>query len=1216
MPDCETCRTPLELRGTRSFCPACLLREMSGESEDELGNDVATVIMPDLVTVEMPQLPRYSMIEKLGEGGFANVFRALQLEPVRREVAVKVLKLHVATSNVLARFTAERQTLARMEHPGIARFWDAGETVLGQPFFAMELVRGEPVTSYCDRYALDLKERLEIFMSICDAVQHAHEKGVLHRDLKPTNILVAGVGAEREVKIIDFGIAKALEITPETGEDNLRTSMHQTVGTPGYMSPEQSAWGAHHVDARSDLYALGVVLYELITGYTPLQIERRVNEEARHRPHALHITVASHLAQRLRLTKTQRRDLDAITGKALETDSACRYASAAALADDVQRHLHDEPVLAGEKSWTYVMEKFTRRHRSLVISSSVALLAILGGFTVSTILYLKEQQARAQSEAMQRDLRLSLSRADFAMAQRYKQEGDYQSAVACLTRALRHDAEFDAAAVDLQMLLTQEDSPQPARAAIPIEPAWGEVVDGAVSASGLVLAVVFKAEQVRRLMLYQYVDEAWQRREIELKAPPLHVALAASGSVLGIADEAQQVRLISITDDMPERQWQAPTAVTAFALSVLRGVATVGCQDGTVWQMGVLEESPPKQIGCIAGAVTQLSLGAQGNGVIAAGSTGEVWHLIATDAGEDRLLLKLPAAVTALAVTQSSGIVAAGDQLGSVACYRGEGIEPMPVTKLHQAAVTALTLMNNGTSLISAGGVRDLRVMWYDMATRAHLKPPFESAGTVRRIMVSRGTEEALIVSADSSLRVWRQTGDATVTVRRPQRARFVAMSTSGRCMAVQRDLGTALEVLLLSQHATLGMILHPGGGYVPVAQQLRPAAFAADGSTLVAVDQFANAVLWEASRAELRGEARWQSPALCLTQPTIGPMLAALKDGSLIEVKTDGSAPVTRVPAMPEVPWVLAAISADGRGAAWATASTEEQQASRVRVWWADSDRTEEWQVERLSALAVSAVNRVVGFGLGNGHVRVRADGETRPSYLPLHQSRVTSLAFSADGRALITASTDGTAAVWNARVLTPMTDYFRMGDEVLKCTFSGDSQRFACATEHDVVVGDVAARALYGQPFHLRRFGGTLTLNHTGTRLAYNIESGEVIVQDIAAAPETPAPEWFLHMADTYVSRRMTQQDAIELTDHPGLAALRPIVPQSEPGETWNVFARWLFTHSGLRQLTPWSTLTLNEYLDALNTRPGFATQFERRRLNPFRYREKENEPTVQLP
>ena len=206
MPECEVCQTTLETKGSRTFCPACMLRGLMEEPDVE----AETQITEAPAVGDMPRVPRHSMIEKIGEGGFANVYRALQREPVKREVAIKVLKPQIASYHVLARFETERQTLARMEHPGIARLWDSGVTMHGQPFFAMELVRGEPVTAYCENNHLTLDERLEIFRSICEAVQHAHEKGVLHRDLKPSNILVAGAGSERVVKIIDFGIAKAL----------------------------------------------------------------------------------------------------------------------------------------------------------------------------------------------------------------------------------------------------------------------------------------------------------------------------------------------------------------------------------------------------------------------------------------------------------------------------------------------------------------------------------------------------------------------------------------------------------------------------------------------------------------------------------------------------------------------------------------------------------------------------------------------------------------------------------------------------------------------------------------------------------------------------------------------------------------------------------------------------------------------------------------------
>ncbi len=1214
MPECDICQTPLEKRGEQLFCPACLLRDMMGDDEAE----AETVITPAPPSGEMPRVPRYSMIEKLGEGGFANVYRAQQREPVRREVAVKVLKPNVASFHVLARFEAERQTLARMEHPGIARLWDSGVTMHGQPFFAMELVRGEPVTSYCERYTLDLRERLEIFMSICDAVQHAHEKGVLHRDLKPTNILVAGIGTEREVKIIDFGIAKALEVTPETEEDSRMTSMHQTVGTPGYMSPEQSAWGAHHVDVRSDLYALGVVMYELLAGFTPLQIERRSSPEARHRPHALHITPCSQLPQSLLLTKTQRRDLDAITLKALEMDSTLRYASAAAFADDVRRHLHDEPVLAGVRSWTYVMEKFTRRHLPFVVSASVTLLAVVAGFTASTILYIKEQKARTRAqdtqlvvESREAELRRTLSRADFAAAQQFKSAGEAQSAVACLTRALRQDPEFKAAAADLQMMLIQDDTPQPVEKVIPLDPAWGEALENfaAVSAGGHVLAVVFQGEEKQRLMLFRHQLGEWQRREISLQARVTAIALAASGNMLALAEEGQDVRLLRSGDATFEKKWTPPSPITAFTVSTVSELTAVGCKDGSVWFLSG-GELPPRRLGAVMGEVTHLHIDQKEHWVIAAGKGGEVIRMEKGPTEQSTLLLKLPGEISALSLASNALLVAAGDALGNVACCSAHGEVLLAEKRLHETRVTALAIATSQsqTSLVSAGGARDLRVRWTDLKTGAEVKVPVESAGAIKRLVMARGTDGAVIVNADASVRMWRKAGEGALTVRKPQRARLLAMSSQGRCMAVRRDLGKSLEVLQLPQDPLFGMVVDRSVGALPGLKGRECAAFFADGKTMAESNGVGLASLWDAGKASALGTAQWPQPALALMPRADDKLVAALTDGSLIEVVADGSKPVTRVPAMSEVVWTLAGISPDGRAAVWATSSPDLQQQCRLRVWWEGDAMPSEMKAERISSVAVHSGTRTIALGLGNGYVRIVHEGdETSGTFIPLHQSAVTSLAFSPDGQALITGSTDRTAAVWDARRLTPLTDAFRLGEPVQRVVFSGDGQRFACAANNQVVVGDLAARALIGQPFELPNLGRTLALNHDGTRVAFALGGGNTFIHDIAPVPTTAVPTWFLKLADTYVSRRMTAQGTIEVTDHPGLAALRQLPPENEDNE-WHRFSTWMFTHTGLRQLTPWSELTLVEYLNEVKKRSPLTRELENRRLRTLLYHERE--------
>lgn len=1217
MLECEVCHTPLEKRGSGVFCPACVLRDLMDESDVE----AETEITPAPAAGDMPRVPRHSMIEKIGEGGFANVYRAMQREPVKREVAIKVLKPQIASYHVLARFETERQTLARMEHPGIARLWDSGVTMHGQPFFAMELVRGEPVTAYCENYHVTLDERLQIFCSICDAVQHAHEKGVLHRDLKPSNILVAGAGCERVVKIIDFGIAKALELSPEAADDHetsAMTSIHQAVGTPGYMSPEQSAWGAHHVDARSDLYALGVVLYELLTGQTPLQVERKANDEARQWPVAKQVTPPSLLPRSILLKKTEKRDLDAIVLKALAMDSTRRYASAAAFADDIQRHLHDEPVLAGERSWTYVMEKFTRRHLPFVVSAGVAGIAVVGGFTASTILYFKEQRARSHAEdrqlviqAREAELRRTLSRADYASAQQFKKTGDAQSAVACLVRALRQDPTFKAAAADLQMMLLQDDTPQPVETVIPVDPAWGEVQEnvGAVSAGGHVLAAVFLKEGKQRVMLFRHVKGVWTRRELPLKSRVAALEIASSGNLVAMAGEAGDVQLYRPEEPAFEKHWTPPAQVTALTTTTVSETVAVGCADGSVWILGVSEERPPKRVGEVSGAVTRLQIQGQERLIIAGSKEGEVRRLAVLNPADHHLLIKMPGEVTAISHS-GNAMLAVGDSLGNVACIT-EQKETLPVTRLHDSAITAVTLTNGrgNPMLLTAGGARDLRVKWFDLKNRVELKPPVESAGAVRHIAMTRSGDSAVIVNADASVRMWRQAGEGAITVRKPQRARFIAMSTQGRAMAVRRDLGRGLEVLTLPQDTIYGLVLDHGGAVaLPGLRGLSCATFCTDGVTLVQSNELGVAALWDSAKAKLLDSRRWSQAAMALGPGTGDSIRAVMADGSLIEVPMDGEEPRTLVPASTANVWMLAAISPDGRGAAWATSSPDLQHQCHLRVWWEGEKEARQMTAERLSAIALHAGTRSVALGLGNGHVRVIHDkDDPRGVAVPLHQSTITSLAFSPDGNALITGSTDHTASIWKARSLAPLMDPLRLDEAVERVVFSGDGRRFACATTQQVIVGDMNARGLLGEAFTLPSIGRTLTLNHEGTRVAFSIGNGSTFVHDIAPASGTPVPEWFLKLAETYVSRRMTVQGTVEMLEHPGLQALKELVPTDSKDEC-SRFATWMFTHTGLRTITPWSPLTLDAYMTEVDHFPVNTRNIERRRLRTLLYHERE--------
>lgn len=379
----------------------------------------------------------YRLMEQIGEGGFGLVFVAEQQEPVKRRVALKVIKPGMDTRQVTARFTQERQALALMDHPNIARVLDAGTTESGRPYFVMELVKGVPITEYCDKHQLPPKERLELFITVCQAIQHAHLKGVIHRDIKPSNVLVTSHDGRPVVKVIDFGVAKAIH-QPLT-ERTIYTNIAQMIGTPLYMSPEQAEMSGLDIDTRSDIYSLGVLLYELLTGTTPIErkrfakaaydeIRRLIREEEPPKPSTRLSTseaIASVAAQRdtepAKLSKLVRGDLDWITMKCLEKDRTRRYETANALARDLQHYLSDEPVEACPPSATYRLRKFARKNRTALrfVAAFVGLLALAAGVGTwqAVRATLAERQARAERDRAEAGFRMARDAVDRSFTQ-------------------------------------------------------------------------------------------------------------------------------------------------------------------------------------------------------------------------------------------------------------------------------------------------------------------------------------------------------------------------------------------------------------------------------------------------------------------------------------------------------------------------------------------------------------------------------------------------------------------------------------------------------------------------------------------------------------------------------------------------------------------------------------------------------------------------------
>jgi WD40 repeat protein/serine/threonine protein kinase len=932
----------------------------------------------------------YKLLEQIGEGGFGVVFMAEQTAPVRRRVALKVLKPGMDTKQVVARFEAERQALALMDHPNIAKVFDAGSTDAGRPYFAMELVRGVPVTRFCDDKRLSARGRLGLFVAVCQAVQHAHTKGVIHRDLKPSNVLVTLHDGVPVPKVIDFGIAKALggRLTDKT----LFTGYAQLVGTPVYMSPEQAELSGLDVDTRSDIYSLGVLLYELLTGTTPLdrdrlgrvgydELRRIIREEDPPRPSTRISTLGAaadtvstnRQSDPRRLRRLVRGELDWVVMKALEKDRNRRYESAAALATDVQRYLCDEPVQACPPAAIYRFGKFARRNKvALAISLAVAVaVAVSAASAVLVALQRLATQAAQEAEARAEDERQKA-------ADRERRESYFHR----ITLA-HHDLAVEALA----------ECPEDLRG-------W-----------------------------------EWYYLMRLCRVEP--VVLQDQTEVIGIAFSPDGDRLASGGGDKAVKIWNRRTRQVVQTINNAH-----------------------------ADSVVAVAFNADGRHVASVGTdrTVKVWDL--TEPGRPVFegpcdaIRKFGTAYT-VAFSPDGGQLAAGSE-GTVRVWdwrAGRLLHSFPGHKFHSIPVA---FSRDGRRLATSGALEVGPRLWDLIAGGPPVRTFPAHRHPVSALAFSPDGGRLASASFDRSVKLWdTTTGELLHTFLHTGNVDCVAFSPDGRRIASAGEDKTVRLSDAQTGRQVLGLRGH--------TDRCGCLAFSPDGHVLASASPDGTIRLWDAT--PLRGDEGQK--ALTFTGHSDEVYTVAVSpDGRW--VASAGYDPVVRVwdshtgrpgvefPGHPAVVFGLA-WHPDGRRIASAGSAGR---LHAVKVWdartgaeaYAIPAGPEHFAVP-FQAVAFSPDGRYLVTGKVNGAVQVWDAGSGRAvATLGTHRREVRGVAFSPDGRHLASASAEGTVNVWDATRLGEaqeprLTLRARVPGMTLSLAFSPDGRRLATVGEENTV-------------------------------------------------------------------------------------------------------------------------------------------------------------------
>jgi eukaryotic-like serine/threonine-protein kinase len=992
---------------------------------------------------------RFELIRKLGEGGMGQVWLAEQVAPVRRHVAVKLIKAGMYDEAVAQRFQSERQSLAIMDHPAIAKVFDAGTTPQGQPYLVMEYVPGLPITDYCDQHKLSIKDRLEIFVQACEGVQHAHQKAIIHRDLKPSNILVLEVDGKPVPRIIDFGLAKT--IAPQLGVESLFTQLGQFIGTPGYMSPEQVNLSARDIDTRTDVYTLGVVLYVLLTGLQPFETKRRekpsleewlrqLREEEPPNPSTKvssdkDTSSAAAEARRTepkQLVSQLRGDLDWITMKALERDRARRYGTPSELAADLRRFLNHEPVMARPASAGYQLRKFVRRHRVGAIVAGMAAVFLMAVAAAGLVAVRQKHEAEFQAAQL---LRSQSSLLTQAAAQRFK-GSDVAGAQGIILEVLTNPA-FAQAHTPAAISVFQEARAADAQQAV-LAGHSGIVSSASYSPDGTCIVTASDDKTAR----------IWDTRT----GTQLAVLAGHTAGVNSTAYSPDGARIVTASDDKTARIWDARSGKQLTVLSGHgnRVESAAYSPDGA----RIVTASADKlaRVWDARTGAQLIALAGHGESVFSAAYSPDGSRIVT--ASRDKSLriwdartgTQLAALSGHGATFESAGyspdgtrIVTASDDKTARIWDARTGMQ-LTVLSGHEARVYSAVYSPDSSRIVTASLDKTARV--WDTHTGAQLAVLSVHDARVFSAAYSPDGTHIVTASDDKTARIWGAPRGAQLSVLSGH-ADFVisAVYSPDGTRIVTASFDKTAQIWDGSTHVQLAVLPGYGDGLIS-------ARYSPDGTRIVTASETKTARVLDAHTGELLVALSGNENILISAaySPDGTRIITASNDKTARIWDARTGAPLAALSGHGDF-LISAAYSPDGTRIV--TASND----NTARIW--DGRTGAQLTVlsghgNRVESAAFSPDGTRIVTASNDNTARIW-DGRTGAQLTVLsgHRDSVVSAFYSPDGANIVTASFDKTARIWDARSGVQLAVLLGHGDRVYSAAYSPDGTRIVTASE-----------------------------------------------------------------------------------------------------------------------------------------------------------------------